>query len=397
MKKIDLPFSKAIFFALILLLLISCSKAPPVSGTWEGTFMDKYPIEIEFRALEEGGVSGVLRLWDGDMQIQNDQLTKIKANRDQFTFYIPAKQTQFIGLLEGEKISGHFIFPDRSKHELLVRKRTTVSSRSAITEGDVAYPPEALVSDLEFTLDQLRNNHPALFAHQTEQVFEEHIVKAGNCMTTAKDIIAFYCVLAPLVNSVGCSHTGLRLPRTVKKDLIQAAGYFPAKVFFTADGVYFTKILDESLPIQAGDELLTINNHSISDIKEQVFSFIPAEGKRVSTKYFEINRQFTDYFVLLDNNSSFLVSYRREDGPVQVVVMESCSYDQTLAFEGKSSEELLSPFPVDFSIREKGQVGLLQISSFGIRDFDRYMAFVDSVFHCGLPHRLFMASLQNAQ
>jgi hypothetical protein len=63
-------------------------------------------------------------MFSGDEIIQNDTLSELSLRRNSCEFYIPDKQTRFSGQFNKNNtlLSGEFVFPDQSVHQLVVRK-----------------------------------------------------------------------------------------------------------------------------------------------------------------------------------------------------------------------------------------------------------------------------------
>ena len=63
-------------------------------------------------------------MYSGDMQIQNDEISKISIENRSAYFYIADKETSFSGTFNEAltELSGKFVFPDKSEHPLVVQK-----------------------------------------------------------------------------------------------------------------------------------------------------------------------------------------------------------------------------------------------------------------------------------
>ena len=105
-------------------------------GNWEGMFMNDFKTLIQLESDTTQHISGRIILYDGEIQIQDDQLFKISIQENTLTFYIMAKETHYKGELDtaSGELNGIFIFPDDSEHPLTVKK----ASKSSLAE----HPPE---------------------------------------------------------------------------------------------------------------------------------------------------------------------------------------------------------------------------------------------------------------
>ena len=95
-----------------------------ISGTWEGVFWEEYETRIHFNSADPDFPSGSIEMFDSQSQIQDDPLSKIKLDGRHLTFYIPAKETEFEGILDEtfSELAGKFIFPDGSEHPFSAKK-----------------------------------------------------------------------------------------------------------------------------------------------------------------------------------------------------------------------------------------------------------------------------------
>lgn len=101
-----------------LFLLTSCTGEgnPPLEGRWEGLFMEEFRTVLNFEAGKSG--KAFVLMYDGQQEIQNDELSQVKLAGSKLSFFIEAKETHFKGTLNDDhsEISGIFVFPDGSEH-----------------------------------------------------------------------------------------------------------------------------------------------------------------------------------------------------------------------------------------------------------------------------------------
>lgn len=95
-----------------------------LTGLYEGKFMIDFRTQVKLD-LVEGKLTGSVRMYEGDHQIQDDALTRIQVSEKTLSFYIDAKETEFKGNFNEDctEFSGHFIFPDGSKHPFEAKKK----------------------------------------------------------------------------------------------------------------------------------------------------------------------------------------------------------------------------------------------------------------------------------
>ena len=94
------------------------------TGSWEGMFMNDFKTVIRLEKDSTETLKGRILLYDGELQIQDDELFKISIQDNTLRFYIMAKETHYKGELDHDsgELKGIFIFPDESEHPLTVKK-----------------------------------------------------------------------------------------------------------------------------------------------------------------------------------------------------------------------------------------------------------------------------------
>ena len=83
------------------------------------------------------------------------------------------------------ELSGNFIFPDNSKHPLVVRKYkedslavNSVRENPSLRERlNFDATKEELKSDFKYLVDKLKKYHPRLYSYTSEEAFTEEVKK----------------------------------------------------------------------------------------------------------------------------------------------------------------------------------------------------------------------------
>ncbi|MEA3477601.1 MAG: hypothetical protein U9R60_05445, partial [Bacteroidota bacterium] len=127
MKKIQIISKSGLITLWVLCLLYQHAQAQtpyPVTGIWEGNFMEQFKTVILLDQTEESSYAGKILMYSGENRIQDDELSEISLEQNTLSFYIAAKETSFEGSFNEMRteLSGNYIFPDNTKHPLVVRK-----------------------------------------------------------------------------------------------------------------------------------------------------------------------------------------------------------------------------------------------------------------------------------
>lgn len=386
MKKIKILSKTGLMCLWVLLLVYETTQAQsPYTGIWEGNFMEQFKTVILLdQPAERNSFAGKIIMFSGENRIQDDEISKITIENREISFYIAAKESYFKGSFNEAKteLSGHFIFPDNSRHPLTVSK---YEKDSAAVEANTpslkeslkqSFPVEELKSDFRDLIDKLKKYHPRLYSYTPEVAFENRATVILATLNSDLSIEQFYFRIAPLVASVKCSHTGIRLPWDYQQSLYESAHYFPLDLYVSDKRAYFLSApLNSGVDLVPGSEIVSINNRPVNQIIEELLSLIPSEGNCMTTKYQVLNRDFPNYFHMLDHSESFRVEYSLSNSS-HVVQVEACSHEMP----GGMQASLLPQRPFSFYKENDPELGTLKISSFSIRNMEEYFVFLDSTF-----------------
>lgn len=354
-----------------------------ITGSWTGIFMDQFNIVLQFNSLGNGEYTGQVKMYDGSTQIQDDKLSAIKLNSGDLSFFIPAKQTTFNGLADFDqlKIEGEFIFPDGSKYPLMVVKKSDLNNVAAKQDGncfDKKYSTAQLKSDIVNLKENLEGSHPQLYLYTSKKTIDSLFDSAIMALDHDLSAAEFYTLIAPLVAKIRCSHTGIKLSEACQMAREKSGNYLPLKVFVSEDKAWNISAYHGAKTIDKGSEILSINGVPMAKIIHSLMSFIPSEGNNITSKYYELNKNFSTRYNLIDDSDSFQIDYVKPEGHMMSSLSISAeSYDVVF----NSKEKSCDPFHVQFSIQEDNKAALLEITSFGIQDINWYLSFMDSIFN----------------
>lgn len=363
---------------------LSAQSQDPYTGIWEGNFMEQFKTLVLLDQDPARGYIGKILMYSGETRIQDDELTSISINNNNIMFFIAAKETSFEGKFDETKtsFSGDFIFPDKSRHALravkyekdsLAVKTEPPSLKEKIRQS---FPVEELKSDFRELINKLKEHHPRLNAHNSETAFEQEAEEILESLNTDLGLEQYYCRIAPLVASVKCSHTGIRLPPVYQQNIYKTGLFFPLKLFFQDRKAYFLSApAFTQAALEAGFEILAINHRSIDSIIEEISRLIPAEGNNETRKYQELNRDFYRYFHMLDPSGRFTVEFVSSDSKASVE-LDAIPYSELICEKESKYSELSYSIQM-FSNPDRAT---LKVPSFGIRNMETYFAFLDSTF-----------------
>jgi len=343
MKKISIPSKSGLITLWVLCLLYqhAQSQTPNAyTGIWGGNFMEQFKTVILLDQADQSTYFGKIMMYSGENLIQDDELSNISIDSNKLSFYIAAKETSFTGTFNEmlTELSGKFIFPDNSKHPLLVNKYkedslavNSIRDNPSLRERlNLDASMEELKFDFKDLVEKLKKHHPRLYAYTSEEVFSKQVQNIDSQLNQDMNPEQYYLRIAPLIASVKCSHTRIRLPGPYRFFLHEERHFFPLELFILDKKAYSLAPYGEANAgsgIDPGSEIISINNMPVKRIISELLSIIPSEGNNMTTKYQELNRDFQSYFHMLDPSESFLIAY---DSSVaaETVRLKACVYKE---------------------------------------------------------------------
>lgn len=389
MKKISVISKSGLITLWVLCLLyqhVQAQSPNAYSGMWEGNFMEQFKTVILLDQEDQSTYAGKVIMYSGEQRIQDDKLSRISIEGKTLSFYIAAKETSFQGTFNDKvtELSGNFIFPDNTKHPLVVRKyeedsiavKTSEASPSLKERLNFNTTVDELKSDFKDLIDKLKKHHPRRYSYSSEEAFNKQAEEIYSKLNEDMNPEQFYMRIAPLIASVKCSHTGIRLPGAYQEFLLENGHFFPLEVFICDKKAYCISSPSKAgAGIEPGSEIISINNRPVKQIISELLSFIPSEGNNMTTKYQELNRNFQNYFHMVDPSENFLIDYSSSASGASLN-LQACSYKQA-----QHMDQLHVGLKLySFHMESDASYGILKLPSFEIMNMDDYLSFLDSTF-----------------
>lgn len=356
-----------------------------IKGLWEGLFMQQFEMEILFSVNEGEILSGKIKMYDGSTLIQDDDIKNIEFKDNFLFFLIPAKETSFEGQLNSDRseFKGDFIFPDGSRHAVLVvKKNTNANPEKSLTVVDrdileKKYSSSQLIEDILFLRGHLSEIHPQYHLYTSEETYDALFYTVNQNLGSELTLREFHNLASPIVSNIGCSHTGIRLPDNYIKAQHRYNYYFPLKLFIKNDKAWTVSSTDDKNFIEPGSEIVRINNVPVENIITRLLTFIPAEGYNKSTKYYVLNKNFGSYFNLINNSGQFQIDYIKP-GSKKTGSMSISAVPYSSLYSVNDAEISLSPTLLPLITEQS--TAILDIPSFALPDVNCYLNLMDSIF-----------------
>ena len=360
----------------------------PLSGQWEGNFMEDFRTLLDITSPSAGVYSGTILMFSGPQMIQNDPLDEIRVTGLELTFLIPAKETSFKGRIDEDSItlSGQFLFPDGSEHPLVLIRRSNVLGNAVPerTENESGYrdyaerqlTPAEMREDLRYLVGSLRQHHPRLSSYTQETTANRLVDSLMESLNEPLVIDEFFRRIAPVTDAVHCSHTGIRLPADYRKMVGQYGKFLPLRVLCRPEEMMLIGSEGSSgSTIPPGTRIISINGIPSQKILDELLPLVPSEGNNQTTKWLLLSKRFAWYYHTLDPSAEFTVEFDLP-GTREKVLYRACN----LQPEEPAPAAPDGPVPLSFRMTSSGKTGILKMPSMAVMDMEGYMAELQRIF-----------------
>jgi len=367
-----------------------------IEGFWEGEFMpgNNLVLILTFTDDNAEGINGSIQLYQDGIRVQDDPLGTISFSIDQLSFIIEAKDTPFKGTVDSEnqKITGEFIFPDGSVHDVSVSKVTKPSfgdlenptaERSIAVSMDQKYSIAQLQNDFAYLKSIIETTHPQPYQYtsqeQYDSLYQSLLLQINIPMTEDK----FFRIIAPYVAEVHCSHTGTRMSSAFTRELNVTEHLIPFEMYFNNSQAYIITDYTANPKIEPGMRIVSINGVPVNEICERLMQCIPSDAYNETYKAFEINTNFSlNYSLYIETSEQYTIECLTDEGTPVITQLPGFTTEMFTTARTKMNPDIatVNPFPFQFEILSNQDIGLLKIPHFQASDFNQYKNFLQETF-----------------
>lgn len=227
--------------------------------------------------------------------------------------------------------------------------------------------------DINYIQSELEKLHPGIYSYQSEEEFTNGFDLLRMNLIEDQNVFEFYQKLVPVINTIGCGHTTVKLPPKELKKIQKSRKLLPLEVCLIDDKILVTKILDVNSGIQPGDEIISINKIASKQLIDENIHLYPSDGRILSRKYQMMGRYFSIDFSKFFNGTENFELEIKSNNTVQNIQLQGITYDAYLSKTLIPEEKDL-----DFEIIDSLSVALIIIrnSSSG----KKFSEFLESTF-----------------
>jgi hypothetical protein len=226
------------------------------------------------------------------------------------------------------------------------------------------------VQDLEYLREAIKSTHPFPFAYTSEQNFNSLVDREIEAMGDTVEYFALRNAARRIVYYVHCVHSTVLTRKVTKREALYLADkYFPLELRWIGNQFFVYRNYSKDSLIRPGNELLSINGHTMPVIADSIKTYRSGDGPEVDFIRGIINLPFQFnllYDLQFPEDSIYKIEYRDSNNQIHSAYLPAIYEPQepktdkdsnTYAYINKEKNiylEFLEP----------------NIALLGIRDFD---------------------------
>jgi hypothetical protein len=249
---------------------------------------------------------------------------------------------------------------------------------------------EILRKDLEEIKNILVTNHPAPYQFTGKEAFDKFYNEQLKKLNRPMNLGEYFLIAAPLVESLHCGHTWIRLPDDFWDN--DEAVFFPLGLVFSDKKAYTAKSVNTNT-IPEGSEIMSVNKIPISDIIESTKRLVNSDARSKTGKLANFGHSFPDLFALqYGNHDGYEINFippgstQIHKQRVQPVSRKTAWENSVSALAGSISGEN----ELQIQIEKNKDLAVMSIRTFGYYDNQqKFYDFLDTAFeqihHSAVP------------
>jgi len=180
----------------------------------------------------------------------------------------------------------------------------------------------SLKSDFALLRDTLQKLQPSLYRYKSKAYIDNMFDSCYSAIKDSMTITDLYALTSFATAAIQDGHTNCRLPRQTMIDYISNIKVFPAVTMFMNNRAFILCCKQKGELTKT--ELLTINNHSVNEVIQQLFNYIPSDGSIQSRKNWELIESFPLlYNIVFGGKDSFNITYKTIKGDTKSTTLQA--------------------------------------------------------------------------
>jgi hypothetical protein len=242
---------------------------------------------------------------------------------------------------------------------------STGFSQGSYDNPDHTYSVPQLKSDLHFLKDKLERNHPGLYRYISKTSLNSFFDSLNHAIVRPMKQLDFLSLITLLHSKIDDGHT-MFLPGDAIVGYNNTKGRFlPFAVFIANEKFYLTENYSGDSSIKMGEEVVSINGTSATDIISQLLKRQIRDGGNKTYPLWILNHYFGSYYSFVFGQPEyFTIAFKNNLGQFYNKRVNSLTKDsiKVLREHKSANREALSGIMLEEN--EKGSAAVITIKSF---------------------------------
>lgn len=224
------------------------------------------------------------------------------------------------------------------KKQLTIQLLALLISLHCIAQNQTKYSPQSVKEDLKFLYETLDKSHYNLYANTPKIIFDKEYNRISQSITDSLTLFQIDRLFHTFVALAKDGHCAVAdLPISSYISYLQNGGtLFPFNIYFKNQQVFVLDNYSSDASIIPGDEILSINEKTISDNLKDIYSYLSGDNdysKNAGIEAFSFPRLF---WIVNGENKNYNVGIKKHDGKQMNIHVSSISGAE---FEGKMAQK----------------------------------------------------------
>lgn len=212
---------------------------------------------------------------------------------------------------------------------LLNGKDSCYTQIAMTTEAPATTPglmsAERLAMDFVAFRQELEREHAGLYRYKPKKAVDKLLDTSLLSINHPMTRLEFAKKVMRVISFIQDGHTSGNISSLLLKSYQEQGKLFPLYLYFTAERAFVRCSNTAAFP--AGTEILAINQRSISQIKHQLFDYLPSDGTITTKKTHTLNNGAFAFLHrwILGNDSLFVLKYKDLKGHVKTDTIAAMS------------------------------------------------------------------------
>ncbi len=240
--------------------------------------------------------------------------------------------------------------------------------------GQKKFSRQEVIEDLQFLRESLEEAHYDLFAYITKKAFNRNFENVKSSITKdSLSILEITSLFQAIISKANNGHTEISFPGAVYRDYAYSGGtLFPLEIAFQDGKAFIRKNWSNNTEIEAGTEIISINNQAIEEVLQKIFPLISAERRYFKLARLELLSFPRLYWQAFGEQKNFEIEIKKGD-TIEKHQIKSINLIED--YEMKRNEI----FSENRGFQILSQSAYLKPGNFG-GDEQKYKRFIDSAF-----------------